>query len=87
MSAHDHDGWVVIVGDGAFASCYGAFASYDAVEVWLSANGWKPADCEIRAIRPAAGSVIRQLREALAASEARQQELREKQHHRNVGTD
>jgi hypothetical protein len=46
-------GWIVIVGSGSFATCYGLFASYETTVDWLRANGWHPSECAIYPIREA----------------------------------
>jgi len=48
------DGWIVVVGRGSFASCYGVFQSYDDTVWWLKTNGFTAADNDIYPIRRAA---------------------------------
>jgi hypothetical protein len=44
-------GWVVVVGKGAFSSCYGVFHTYDDCLAWMKTEGFIGADSEIRPVR------------------------------------
>jgi hypothetical protein len=39
--------WIVIIGSGAWAKCYGLFASYDAAVEWARLNQFEADDTHI----------------------------------------
>jgi hypothetical protein len=39
--------WVVVVGKGSWAKCYGPFASFDTAVEWLRVEQWWSEECEV----------------------------------------
>jgi hypothetical protein len=49
--------WIVVIGSGSWAKCYGVFESHDAVMVWVRANQFNVEDANAYPVNDVAGGM------------------------------
>jgi hypothetical protein len=49
--------WIVVIGSGAWAKCYGPFTSYEAVMAWVRANQFDVDDAQTYPVNSPTGDV------------------------------
>ncbi len=55
--------WIVIIGSGSWAKCYGWFHSYDAAMTWIRTNQFDIEDAHTYPVNPPVSSPVGDQRE------------------------
>jgi hypothetical protein len=51
--------WIVVIGCGVWAKCYGIFATYDATMAWVRANQFDVEDASVYPVNRAGAESVR----------------------------